>query len=92
MRLTKFCLGAVLAGLAAAAPAPANHVLHERRDYMPQKWVKRSKVDAAATLPVRIGMTQSNLESGPDLLMDVYVLFPCSVYGLSPLTSSQVRT
>lgn len=60
-----------LAAQAAAAPFSSNHVVHERRDYVPKAWIKRSRVDAAVELPVRIGMTQSNLDKGHDLLIEV---------------------
>lgn len=56
---------------AAAAPFSSKHVVHERQDYIPKAWIKRSRVDAAVELPVRIGMTQSNLAKGHDLLMEV---------------------
>ena len=56
---------------AAAAPLLANHVVHERRANVPKAWVKRERLDATITVPVRIGMTQRNLEKGHDLLMEV---------------------
>jgi tripeptidyl-peptidase-1 len=34
-------------------------------------WVKRELVDAEATIPVRIGLKQSNVDAGHDLLMDM---------------------
>lgn len=73
-------LAAALLGLAIAAPAPSHsspHVLHERRDINglgEAKWVKRSHVPQGRELPVRIGLTQSNLHVGDDLLMEVYVI------------------
>ena len=51
-----------------AVPAPAPHVVHEKRDYAPLSWTKRARVDPTLLLPVRIGLTQSNLEKGPELL------------------------
>jgi len=62
-------LGA-LAAEVAAIPFPANHVVHERRDYVPKAWIKRERL-ASEILPVRIGMTQRNLDKGYDLLMEV---------------------
>ncbi len=56
---------------AAAVPFPSSHAVHERRDYVPKTWIKRDRLDASAKLPVRISMTQSNLERGHDLLMEV---------------------
>lgn len=73
--LTLSVLGA-LAAQAAAVPFPGNHVVHERRDNVPKAWTKHAPVDAAAELPVRIGLTQRNLDQGYDLLMEVYVQRP----------------
>ena len=54
---------------ATAVPTPSNgHVLHEKRDAAPRQWQKRSKVDSSLLLPVRVGLTQSNLEQGAALL------------------------
>ncbi|PMD36236.1 subtilisin-like protein [Hyaloscypha variabilis F] len=63
-------LGA-LATQAAAVPHAVNHVVHERRDAIPKSWIKRDRIDANVELPVRIGMTQSNLDKGHELLMEV---------------------
>jgi tripeptidyl-peptidase-1 len=51
----------------AAAVLFTNHVVHEHRDYVPKSWIKKGRLDGAAELPVRIGMTQSNLDKGHDL-------------------------
>ena len=76
MHFSLLALAASLTALAAARPAvPASHVLHEKREVLPKKWVKHSRLDGEVTLPMRIGMTQSNLHIGDELLMEVYV-FP----------------
>ena len=65
---------AVIGSLAAgglAAPTQATHVVHESRHELPSTWVKRSAHEADALLPVRIGLTQGNLDRGYDLLMEV---------------------
>ena len=64
-------LSAALAAQAIAIPVRADHVVHERRGYVPDSWVKRDRLDPAATLPVRTGMTQQNLDKGYDLLLEV---------------------
>ena len=52
-----------------AVPAPAGtHILHEKREAAPQQWKKRSRVEPSVVLPVRIGLTQSNLDKGASLL------------------------
>ncbi|TVY83605.1 Tripeptidyl-peptidase sed1 [Lachnellula suecica] len=71
MQFLQFALLGALAVEAAVVPFPAGHVLHERRSYAPKAWAKRDRVDGSALLPVRIGMTQSNLDKGHDLLMEV---------------------
>lgn len=64
-------LSAALAAQAIAILVQVDHVVHERRGYVPDAWVKRDRLDPAATLPVRIGMTQQNLDKGYDLLLEV---------------------
>ncbi|KUJ16192.1 subtilisin-like protein [Mollisia scopiformis] len=60
-----------LAAQVAAVPFSTRHVVHERREAVPEAWIKRDRIDGAAILPIRIGMTQSNLDKGHDLLMEV---------------------
>ena len=52
--------------------APASYVRHEQRDVQHDHlWEKREKAPADVRMPVRIALTQRNLESGHDMLMDV---------------------
>lgn len=69
-------LVAALAAFAAAVPAAVPHldyVVHEKRDLdaTSKTWVKRSTVPVGRALPIRIGLTQSNLDEGHDMLMAV---------------------
>lgn len=48
---------------------PAGHVLHEKRQA--PSLHRRERVQADAIIPVRIGLKQSNLDSGYDRLMEV---------------------
>jgi len=73
MFFSRLAVGATLVSQTLAIPVTVNHVVHERRDFAPKTWIKRDRLHADATLPVRIGMTQSNLDKGYDLLMEVYV-------------------
>ena len=66
-----------------------NHVIHEKRDVVPRHWQKRSRVDPTAVLPVRIGLTQSNLDRGDSLLHDVSTPFSPK-YG-QHLSAEEVR-
>jgi tripeptidyl-peptidase-1 len=65
---------AAIAALSNAAPASIKHALHEKRQNPSLDWVKGARIEATAILPMRIGLTQSNLDKGHDLLMEVYVL------------------
>ena len=63
---------AAFATVATALPTSANHVVHEKRSgsssWSPMQGVKP---DGRITLPVRIGLTESNLHRGDDILMEV---------------------
>lgn len=72
MKSSILLLGAVAAGV-LAAPAPHDFQVHERRDNLPRHWIEGRRLDKKTTLPVRIGLTQTNLDQGHDFLMDVYV-------------------
>jgi len=60
-----------IAALVNAAPKPAPHVLHEKREFPSRDWIKGARIEKDAIIPMRIGLTQTNLENGYDLLMDV---------------------
>jgi tripeptidyl-peptidase-1 len=49
--------------------APASHVLHEKRGA--EAPFSRRRVDPDALIPIRVGLKQSNLESGYERLMEV---------------------
>lgn len=66
-------LASFLAGLALASPLSSPYVLHERRLQTHPRWVRGGRVHASSVFPMRIALAQSNLESGEDYLMDVYV-------------------
>nr|POE79437.1 tripeptidyl-peptidase sed1 [Quercus suber] len=66
-----FATFGLLAASACAAPAPSTHVLHEKRESPTTRWIKGDRFGSDVVVPVRIGMTQSNLEKGHDHLMDI---------------------
>lgn len=71
MRLSLFALSALLAS-AAAAPSLQNHVLLEKRDKVPPGWSSHGQaIDGKTILPMKIGLTQGNLESADEYLMEV---------------------
>lgn len=71
MLLRQVCAVLLTAALSGAVPAPIKHVLHEKREQQSYDWVKGDRVESDAMLPVRIGLTQNNLEKGYEYLMDV---------------------
>lgn len=70
MMLPVLLLGAV-ASSALAAPTPHDYTVHERRDALPGTWAEGKRLDPKTSLPVRIGLTQPNLDRGHDLLMEL---------------------
>jgi tripeptidyl-peptidase-1 len=67
----KFSVLTALAALVNAAPAPISHVVHEERSVPSKDWMKGARIEKSAVIPLRIGLTQTNLEKGYDFLMDV---------------------
>ena len=65
---------AAIAVLSSAAPASFKHAVHEKRGAPSSDWVKVARIESTAILPMRVGLTQSNLDKGHDLLMEVLVL------------------
>ncbi|KAJ1335029.1 tripeptidyl-peptidase I [Microdochium nivale] len=62
----------VPAGTVTKRHVPATHMLHER--HVPQHaahWTRRSRVPSTALLPVRIGLTQGNLDAGHHRLLAI---------------------
>lgn len=82
MKTSILLLGAAAAG-ALAAPSPRDYEVHERREYIPEYWTEGKRLDGSASLPVRIGLAQSNLDYGHDVLMDMFVLFDTSSRGVT---------
>lgn len=65
-------VSAVLAAACVAAiPTRLSTRSHEKRDQPPTDWVKSSRVQKDTILPMRIGLTQSNLDLGHDFVLEV---------------------
>ncbi len=63
---------ALLIAVCEAVPAPAAHAPHEKRSAShATRWRRSARVDGDALLPIRIGLTQNELEGGYAYLMDV---------------------
>ena len=54
-----------------AVALPAHHEVHERRDTLSPRWTKLDRVESHKLLPMRIGLTQSNIDNGYEHLMNV---------------------
>ncbi|KAH8647697.1 putative Tripeptidyl-peptidase sed1 [Xylariales sp. PMI_506] len=64
--------GALDAPVATKREVPATHALHERQMlYWGRTWQKRDKVPARTLLPMRIGLTQRNIDQGSSLLHEI---------------------
>ncbi|KAJ5113386.1 subtilisin-like protein [Penicillium angulare] len=71
MLVRQLSVALAIVALTGAAPASVKHVLHEKREKNGYDWVKGDRVESDAVLPVRIGLSQNNLEKGYDYLMEV---------------------
>jgi len=72
MKLQYSATLAVLITACNAIPAPTTLVPHEKRSTSHvARWRRSARVDADAVLPIRIGLTQNDLENGYAYLMDV---------------------
>ena len=70
MRFSSVFAAGALAALAVASPL-ASYAVHEKRDAAPVGWSKREVLDRRAVLPMRIALTQRNLDKGYGLLEEV---------------------
>lgn len=71
MLWNNFAIATAFAGTARALAVPETHAVHERRDFISARWIKRDRVQPHVRLPVRIGLAQNNLDKAHDYLMDV---------------------
>lgn len=60
-----------LAAVVCAVPTPEYHVVHEKRGPLSSAWIKRDRLPRERYLPMRIGLTQSELEIAEYHLMSV---------------------
>lgn len=59
------------ATIAAPAPNSKRYVVHESRSQLPSHWKKNAKLHGDSFMPLRIALTQSNLDRAHEFLMDV---------------------
>lgn len=71
----RFSIIAVAVGILAcsdAAPTSARrYAVHEKRETLPKEWKRSALVHPDSTIPLRIALTQRNLDKGEEYLMDV---------------------
>lgn len=60
-----------IAAIANAAPSSTKHVVHEKRNAPPSDWVKGDRIEGSAIVPMRIGLTQTNLDNGYEYLLEL---------------------
>ena len=70
MLVSLFTVAALAIG-ALGAPTEVRHVLHEKRSAPPAGWAPHHRLDPDKILPMRIALTQSNLDKLHDNLMEV---------------------
>ncbi|KAL7945381.1 peptidase S8/S53 domain-containing protein [Trichoderma barbatum] len=75
IRMKKSVTAAIVAALlsvVAARVAPSDHVRHEvRGKHLDSHWTKENRIEGAIIVPVRVGLTQSNLDKGEAMLMNI---------------------
>ena len=72
MRFSIIAAGSLLTGaLAAPTINSKRHVVHERRARVPIHWEMDSELHGDSYLPMRIALSQSNLDRADEFLMDV---------------------
>lgn len=70
MHFLSFATFALSIGLSISGPVPGNHVRHEKRAPSPE-WILRTRAAPETKLPVRIALSQSNMHSAHDRLMEI---------------------
>lgn len=71
MHFSTLFSAAAFAAAAIASPLGHIHTIHEKRNELPHGWTKRSELDRRAVLPMKIALSQSNLDRGWEWLREV---------------------
>lgn len=69
--LLAFTALVAISSASPAVPSSSRHVVHEKRNSVPAKWSKRSRMDPTAKLPIRVGLKQRNLQRAHEYLDSV---------------------
>jgi tripeptidyl-peptidase I len=68
MSSLRIVLVSALLVFATAAPSSIKHVIHEERPRPSLEWVKSTRIEGSAVIPIRIGLNQNNLHRGQEFL------------------------
>ena len=71
MLFTTLLTAAAFAATAFSSPISNTHSVHEKRSELPRGWKKRDVLDRRALLPMKVALSQSNLDKGWDWLKGV---------------------
>lgn len=71
MKVNNLLSYAAMLVLASASAIPSHYEIHEKRETLHPRWTKRDRVESHKLFPMRIGLTQTNLDMGYEHLMDV---------------------
>jgi tripeptidyl-peptidase-1 len=65
---TAICAALAFATASLGLPSPSTKVVHEKRDVIHGQWTKLGRANAESLLTLRIGLIQSNLHRGDELI------------------------
>ncbi|KAK6359200.1 hypothetical protein TWF696_000364 [Orbilia brochopaga] len=71
MQLRRGIFAVYFVGSFASPVSYSNYVVHESRSYLPHGWQRDSRLSGNLQIPVKIGLTQTNLHLGEELLLQV---------------------
>ncbi|KAI0126324.1 peptidase S8/S53 domain-containing protein [Xylariales sp. AK1849] len=71
MRISAFLVCGLINTALSLLVGTARHVTHERRKQLPRGWQRRGRLDGELVIPLRIALTQRNLDHAHGYLMDV---------------------
>ena len=71
MRLSSLLSAAAFVAIASALTTRSNHVVHEKRVAHTRGWAKSRRLEADKVIPMRLGLTQRNLDKVEDMLLSV---------------------
>lgn len=71
MRFSSVLATAAFVLSCSAAPAPSNHIIHEKRSGEPHQWARRERAIPHQVLPIRIALRERNIEHADRFIFDV---------------------